>query len=176
MKLATVTYEPGDAKTIDDLLRDLATALKSRGLRVAGAVQRNDVTATNACANMVIEDIKTGRAFDISVPGEKKVDTCSLDPAALEDAAGYVAATLDDATDLVIINRFGKQEALGNGFRSVVEQAIGAEKPVLIALCSTHRSLWDEFSGGHDERLAAHSANLLQWCLDAAGALEPFDA
>lgn len=162
MKLAAIVYEPGDAKAIDALLVKLAAALKARGWRIAGAIQHNDTG--NACANMVLEDIASGRNFDISVPGEKKRDSCSLDPAALEDVAGQVAATLDPRTDLVIVNRFGKQEVLGNGLRSVIESAIAADLPVLTALCATHLESWNGFTGESDERLPATLAGVLDWC------------
>jgi hypothetical protein len=162
MKLAAVVYEPGEAKAVDALFVKLAACLKADGRRVAGAVQYNDMG--NACANMVLEDIATGRTFDISVPGEKKRDSCSLDPTALEDVAGQVAATLETAPDLVIVNRFGKQEVLGNGLRSVIESAIGAGLPVLTALCVTHVESWNGFTGESDERLTASLPGLLEWC------------
>lgn len=166
MKLGAIVYEAGDAKAIDALFVSLRAQLKARGCRLAGAVQHNDIGSANACAHMVLEDIVTGRSFDISVPGDKKSDACSLDPAALEDVAGHLASTLHSDIDLVIINRFGKQEALGNGLRSVVESAIAQELPVITALCSVHLASWNAFTGGEDERLPADPEALVAWCYD----------
>lgn len=167
MKLAAVVYDPGEAKAIDALFCGIAEALKAEGYRLAGAVQRNESRSGNACAHMVLEDIASGRAFDISVPGEKKSAACSLDPAALEDVAGHVAATLDGAVDLVLINRFGKQEVLGHGLRAVIETAIAAELPVLVALCNAHRESFDAFAGGDAEVLTPDARTLLDWCRNA---------
>lgn len=162
MNLAAIVYEPGEAKEIDALLVRVASALKADGWKVAGAVQHNGIQ--NACTNMVLEDLLTGRHFDISTPGEEKRDTCSLDPSALEDAAGQVAASLEAKPHLVIVNRFGKQEVLGNGLRAVIEAAIMAEVPVLTALCVTHVESWNDFTGEADARLAANAASIQEWC------------
>lgn len=165
MKIAAILYEPGDAKAVDALFVRLASALKASGCKVAGAVQHNGVR--NACSNMSLEDVSSGRLFDISVPGDKKRETCSLDPAALEDVAGQITASLDSKPDVLIVNRYGKQEVLGCGLRSVIEAAIANEVPVVTALCTAHASSWDAFTGGEFQRLPAEDASLLEWCTAA---------
>jgi hypothetical protein len=57
---------------------------------------------------------------------------CRLDPAALEAAVGLVEARLDPNVDLLIINKFGKHEADGRGFRTVIAAALDLEIPVLV--------------------------------------------
>lgn len=168
MKLAVIVYDAGDAKKIDALFVQLAAVLKANGLTVAGTVQHNDAGA-NACAHMVLEDIVSGRSFDISIPGEKKSQSCSLDPAALEDAAGFVEASLhrDPPPDLVLINRFGKQEVLGAGLRSVIESAVALELPLLTAVCAAHIAAWAEFTAGTGERVPAKLSELVAWCTAA---------
>lgn len=170
MKIAAVVYEPGQAKALDALFCDVASALRASGITLAGTVQRNTATAGNACANMMLEDLVTARVFDISVPAALKTESCSLDPAALEDAAGQVAATLGPDTGLVIVNRFGKQEVLACGLRSVMEQAVAEDIPVLTALCRTHLQSWTEFAGSEWSALALDREAVLSWCLSCARA------
>ncbi|MEX5726690.1 hypothetical protein Ga0609869_000043 [Rhodovulum iodosum] len=52
---------------------------------------------------------------------------CRLDPAALETAVGLVAAGLSSGADLLIVNKFGKHEAAGRGFRYVVAEAVAMD-------------------------------------------------
>lgn len=169
MKIAAVIYPPGQAKVLDDLLCDVAAALRARGVTLAGTVQRNEATDGNACASMRLQDLMSSRVFDISVPAALKTEACSLDPAALEDVAGCVAATLGPGIGLVIVNRFGKQEVSGCGLRSVIEQAVSGGIPVLTALCATHLDHWTSFAGDDWSRLDLSPDSILSW---AAGQVE----
>lgn len=163
MKIAAVIYQPGQAKLLDDLFRDVAAALAARGIVLAGTVQRNEASQANACASMMLQDLVSSRVFDISVPAAFKTEACSLDPAALEDVAGCVAATLGPGIGLVIVNRFGKQEASGCGLRSVIEQAVSDGIPVLTALCATHLDHWRAFAGDDWSRLDLSQDSILSW-------------
>lgn len=164
MKVAAVVYEPGEAKSLDDLLRAVAAEMMARGIRIAGTIQRNEAGPGNACAHMVLEDLVSSRAFDISVPAPTKTPACSLDPAALEDVAGHVTATLDATIEFVMVNRYGKQEVLACGLRSVIEQAVAEEIPVLTALCRTHLENWSAFVGDEWTQLPMDRLAILEWC------------
>jgi hypothetical protein len=164
MQIAVVVYEPGEAKALDDLFCEVAGVMVARGLRLAGTIQLNRAADGNASASMVLKDIVSSRAFDISVPAPVKAQSCSLDPAALEDVAGHVGAGIDATIDLVLINRFGKQEALGYGLRSVIEQTVSEEIPLLTALCSTHLESWTSFAGDDWIRLNLEKGAILSWC------------
>ena len=175
MQIAAVIYQRGEAKDLDALFCDVAAALEARGIALAGTIQRNTATAGNACANMMLHDLVSSTVFDISVPAELKTQSCSLDPAALEDAAGRVAATLGPGIELVIVNRFGKQEVLGCGLRSVIEQAVSAGIPVLTALCETHLAQWIAFAGDDWLKLDLSKDCILSWATGhaASRALQP---
>jgi len=162
MKLAAVIYEPGTGHAVDTLLCDVAIKLEAIGVRVAGAVQRNSVGA-ESCCQMLLEDIASKTVLDISLeqPGG---DGCRLDPAALEDAAGLVAAYLGPDTDLMIVNRFGKQEISGQGFRSAIEAAVAEEIPVIVALNAAHLEPWRAFTENAAVVLTPTFSDVMQWC------------
>lgn len=164
MRLAAVIYEPGSAEVIDAMFRAVAAQLQADGVKLAGAVQHNTECTGTACSSMILEEITTGRRFDITAPRSPVDSGCSLDPAALEDAAGFVAATLASGIELAVVNRFGKQEVLGNGFRSVIELAVAGEIAVLTALCETHRASWQAFTGSAGVELPAAADAILDWC------------
>jgi nucleoside-triphosphatase THEP1 len=167
MKLAAIIYGMGQADGVDAMLSALAAELRGAGFRLAGAVQHNTLQPQSPCSDMIIEDLATGRRIDISTPLAIAGGGCRLDAAALEDVAGIVAAGLEPgpaSVDLVIVNRFGKQEMAGNGFRGVIEQAVAREIPLLIALNGVHRPQWDAFTGGHGDALPPTRAAVEQWC------------
>jgi nucleoside-triphosphatase THEP1 len=167
MKLAAIVYGMGQADGVDALLSALAAQLRGEGFRLAGAVQHNTPQPQSPCSDMIIEDLATGRRIDISAPLATAGGGCRLDATALEDVAGLVAGSLEARTppvDLVVVNRFGKQEMAGHGFRGVIEQTVAREIPLLIALNSVHRPQWDAFTGGHGAVLTPSAAAIEQWC------------
>jgi len=73
---------------------------------------------------------------------------CRLDADALETAAGHVAARLTAGADLLIVNKFGKHEAEGRGFREMMATAVDLNVPVLVGLNGLNRDAFEAFSGG----------------------------
>jgi nucleoside-triphosphatase THEP1 len=163
MKVAAIVYPAKGSEAIDQMLDVLAGDLKSGGYRVAGAVQHNTPSTSGECSNMALEDLTSGRSFDISVCGGSKAGGCTLNPDALEDVAGLVAANLGRGADVLILNRFGKQEVGGHGFRAVIEAAVLDDVPVLVALNAAHRSSWREFTGDCAVELSPDLGSLKSW-------------
>jgi hypothetical protein len=65
--------------------------------------------------------------------------------------------------DLLILNRFGKGEAEGRGFRDVMSQALLAGIPVLTAVRETYAAEWQEFSGDMGYDLEPEFAAVMGW-------------
>ena len=173
MKLATIAYEAGDGEQADALLRDLAHSLRAKGFRLAGAVQWNAPELGGSRCEMELEDLATGKRYSTAVDKAAGAPTCRLDASALEDVAGIVASTISPELDLVIVNRFGKQEIAGNGFRAVIEAAVVNELPVLTAINRAYSKDWAEFAGDDCAELSTDPALLNAWCaavLPAKGA------
>ncbi len=164
MKLAAIPYDAGQGEAVDALLRDVAAALRSDGRKLAGAVQWNEPRPGDTRCDMVLENLATGERFDVSAPKSGDEKACRLNSYALEHVAGVVAASILPGIDLVILNRFGKQEAARGGFRATIEAAISHELPVVTALNSAHRNLWEHFSGGDGTFLEATPESVRAWC------------
>lgn len=164
MKLATIAYDAGEGELADALLRDLAHRLRDRGLKLAGAVQWNAPQPGGSRCDMELEDLATGRRFSTAVDKAPGAPSCRLDASALEDVAGFVASSISPALDLVIVNRFGKQEIAGNGFRAVIEAAVVNELPVLTAVNRTYSGDWAAFAGAECAQLDADPSALETWC------------
>lgn len=152
---------PGGA---DRLLERLSVRLADAGLRVAGAVQVNtDRGADCACDMDVVVIGDEDRPIRISQSLGTGSSGCRLDPGALETASARVAARMAGA-ELLILPKFGRQEAVGRGFRSVIAQAMMQGIPVLLHVPPEQRDAFAEFCGDLGQELAPE--DLADWCLD----------
>jgi nucleoside-triphosphatase THEP1 len=175
MKIAAVIYGIGEADHVDAMLTALAARLRMEGVALAGAVQHNREQACSPCSDMILEDLATGQLMEISTPFDQSSGGCRLDATALEDVAGVVANGLDRPVDLVLINRFGKQEMIGNGFRDLIENSVARDIPVLTALNNVHRAAWDTFAAGTADVLPPDADAIEHWCRNVLPAKVPAD-
>lgn len=139
----------------DRMLWRLAHDLRAEGVPLAGAVQDNSAMDKGGRCHMDLH-ILTGReVIRISQSLGALARGCRLDPAALERAVGLVAAALATGPALLIVNKFGKQELDGRGFRPIIADALGMDIPVLTAVN------------------AGNEAGFLAWAEDMAQRLPP---
>ena len=164
MKLAAVLYDGGASAQTDALVADIARRLKGAGFRLAGVVQSNVAIGGRSRCDIVLEDLATGCTTNTSQDRGPLAHGCRLDSHALEEAVGLAASSLDAGTDLVIINRFGKQEAEGHGFRPMIEQAVLLGVPVIVGLNRTNLESWRAFVGGEAELLPPELCAVSSWC------------
>lgn len=161
MNLAYVTTS--DRGATDQLLSAVAEHLLTRGEQLAGVVQTNTECAGNNRCDMDVRVLPEGETIRISQSLGTESRGCRLDPAALEQAVGYVTASLADAPQLLIINKFGKHEADGRGFRPVIAEALAQDIPVLVGVNGLNSEKFDEFTGGAAEQLPADLAAITGW-------------
>jgi len=70
---------------------------------------------------------------------------------------------MEAGADLMIINRFGKRERDGRGLSYLIERALNADIPVLIAVASHRFDDWVKFAGGMSVKLACDRHALDMW-------------
>ena len=160
------TMAPGRGDT-DRVLERLAQALAARGLRCCGTVQINSPRAGDGPCDMDVRVLPDGAVLRISQDLGPQSRGCRLDPAALETAVGLVAAGLTAGADLLIVNKFGKHEAEGRGFRPVIAEALAMGIPVLVGLNGLNRPEFERFADGLASPLPPDPAALLDWALAA---------
>jgi nucleoside-triphosphatase THEP1 len=164
MKLA-YTMAPGRGDT-DLVLERLATDLAARGLRCCGTVQINSERCDAGPCDMDVRVLPDGAILRISQDLGPQSRGCRLDPAALETAVGLVAASLSSGADLLIVNKFGKHEAEGRGFRYVIAEAIAMDIPVLVGLNAINRPAFESFADGLAVQLPSDPTALMAWVDD----------
>jgi nucleoside-triphosphatase THEP1 len=147
------------------MLARVATRLMAEGMPVAGAVQHNIACDRQHC-DMDLQVLPEGPVVRISQNLGAESQGCRLDAGALETAVVAVAARMGGAR-LLIVNKFGKHEAEGRGFRDLVAEAAGQGIPVLIGINDQNKAAFAAFAGDLAEPVAATEEAVLAWVAQA---------
>ncbi len=155
--LAALVYERDQDP--DAILRDFAADLNAHGFRAVGMVQ------TGQCADASLSAVlvHNGETLLLAQNATSPASGCKLDLGRLQDAAARVADAMDAGADLVIVNRFGKRERNGKGLSQVIERALDADIPVVIAVSSDSFADWIKFTGGMSVKLRCDGNALQAW-------------
>lgn len=152
----------------DALLAGVATRLQALGWRLAGAVQMNVVFDPARPCHMDLQVLSGTEVVRISQDLGVGAAGCRLDAQSLEQAVGLVGAALRAAPQMLIINKFGKQEADGRGFRPLIGEALQMGVPVLTSVSGANLAGFEGFAGDLGKALPPELAAVLKWCLDHA--------
>lgn len=155
------TMAPGRGDT-DLLLFSAAQELATRGYRTCGTVQINTECDSHPC-DMDVQVLPDGPVLRISQSLGRESKGCRLDPSALESAVGLVAERLMTEADVLIVNKFGKHEAEGRGFRTVIAEAIARDIPVLVGINTLNFHAFQEFTGSDANRLEPSVKAIVCW-------------
>lgn len=166
MKIA-YTMAPGRGDT-DLLLSCVAKTLANQGYSTCGTVQINTEHASGPC-NMDVRVLPDGPTFRISQDLGLASKGCRLDPTALESAVALAEARLNPNVDIVIINKFGKHEAEGRGFRTIIADALEMEVPVLVGVNALNLSAFEGFVGSEATRLETSERLIHEWLATVLG-------
>tara|TARA_R110002096_G_scaffold87751_14_gene201304 strand:+ start:170 stop:691 length:522 start_codon:yes stop_codon:yes gene_type:complete len=161
MKIAyTTAHGRGDT---DLLLHRLAKDLKGRGIKTCGTVQINSARPDAGPCDMDVQVLPDGPVLRISQTLGKGSRGCRLDPAMLERAVGLCEAELACDPHILIVNKFGKHESDGRGFRTLIAEALLREIPVLVGLNALSREAFETFCQGTAIELPPEINGLLGW-------------
>ena len=150
----------------DRLIAAVAEALSARGLPLAGAVQLNVEHAPDRHCHMDLRILGAGATFRISEDRGPHARGCRLDAQGLAQAVRRVEESLDrQAPAVLIVNKFGKEEAEGGGFREVIGRALLAGVPVLTSVSAKNLPAFRAFADGLAEEVPADPERAVAWCL-----------
>ena len=155
--LAAIAYD-GDERP-DALLSAFAAQVIARGYKPAGLIQ------TNGCEGgaLAVQLLPTAEPMLIGEARGPGARGCILDVGRLLDAGMRISDALKNGADLLIINRFGKQEADGKGLLFLIEEAIAQDIPVIIAVARSRWDLWISFAQGMSVLLPSNLNALTHW-------------
>ncbi len=166
--LAAIVYD--DGAVADALLHGFARELLAAGEAVQGLVQLPHCPpGQQDCGPMALQDLGSGAVLSICQDLGAGASGCRLDGAALADAAQRLRDAAERPSRLLVVSKFGKQEAGGGGFRDGIAHAVAEGRCVLTAVKRSLLPDWQEFTGGDATLLPPDAAALRQWWANQAG-------
>jgi len=148
LRIAAISHSDGGK--IDQSILQIVRRLRRRDYRLAGAVRARMVPPAEDRCDLYLEDLATSAVVSMSLDLGTGSDACRLDDAALDQIAANIEGSLQDGIDILILNKFGKQEAEGRGLRGPIAKAVELGIPVLVGLNAARLQSWCEFCGTTD--------------------------
>lgn len=148
-------------------MRTVAGQLVEAGHALAGFVQINQPRPGRSRCDMILQELASGERIGISQDRGLHARGCMLDVDELLRAGNLAMKALDTAPEMLLINKYGKTEAEGGGFRSLIAEALARDVPVLIAVPRTNLDSWLTFAEG---LVANHDAETLPTEIEAINA------
>lgn len=148
---------------VNGLLGEIVKELRSRGVLLAGAVQGTETLSDECCSPLSLFDVGSDRVVGISQELGPHSSGCRLDHRGLAEAGAFISKTIETGADLVVINKFGKAEAEGDGLLSCFAEAVSAGVPVLTSVRPPYLEAWQAFHGGMAVALPPSHDTILEW-------------
>jgi nucleoside-triphosphatase THEP1 len=147
--------------------RDVAAALAARGLRVGGFTQRTEEPEGGA-KTIDLVHLRDGAAVRLARSATAAdAAACSLafDRSASEAARRWIEADAA-ASDVLVVDGFGKLELGGEGNRAAIAAALASGRPVVLAL-RDDQLVYALAALGLDEPVAAYTEGSSPAALEA---------
>lgn len=161
--ILAVVYTDGLAA--DKFLAGLGYALRAAGLSVAGLVQLNTFERDPGKCDMAVEELFSGTMLQLSEDRGKESSGCRLDRGILTQAAGLLLTALKNKPDILVLNKFGKVEAEGEGLRDALAKAVELEVPIVVGVPFRNLDQWRIFAGDMAEECSVDSPQIQNWLL-----------
>lgn len=142
-RIATVIG--ADSATTQALLATMAAGWRASGTRVVGVIAESHGLSDRTCGAGILRDIASGKPHRIYLETAPSHTSCHLDAAGVEAACAEIRDQIL-TSDLVILSKFGKLEAMRAGLADAFEAAVTAGKPILTTVSDKHRTAWEAFA------------------------------
>jgi nucleoside-triphosphatase THEP1 len=116
---------------------------------------------------MYVKDLVGGEEVKISLDRGNEARGCRLDPDAFARIDAWVKRAVFERVDLLIINKFGKEEAHGRGLRPVIAEALIAEIPLVIGVSTRNLLDFLTFVEASATHLRPDLEAITAWCRNA---------
>jgi nucleoside-triphosphatase THEP1 len=166
-RIGAVVYD--DGLFGDALIAQCAADLVASGYRLGGVVQSNTHRHGRRRCDMYVKDLFGGDEIKISLDRGNEARGCRLDPDAFARIDAWIERAVLERVDLLIINKFGKEEAHGRGLRPVIADALIAEIPLVIGVSTRNLCDFLTFIGDSATRLSPDIEAITAWCRKTIG-------
>ncbi|MGX9390346.1 DUF2478 domain-containing protein [Nitrobacteraceae bacterium UC4446_H13] len=157
--VAALVYEAHQPP--DGVLLDFVAALKARELRPVGLVQFGHHNA--GAAELAAMMVHSGERVDLFQEVATYTQGRRLDLDKLAAAHSAMMTAIDQGADLLVVNRFGRQEQQGRGLARLIEYALAADVPVVVPVPAFRFDDWIAYIEGMCVKLPCDGAALETW-------------
>jgi hypothetical protein len=164
MNIAFITLQ--GRGLIDDCIAEAVALMEAHGLRLSGTVRALPVAHHAHPCDMDVRVLPDGPLYRISQALGQGSRGCRLDPGAIEEVSSDVEARIE-GSDLLVINKFGKQEGLGRGLRPAIAKAVEHQIPVLVGVNGLNLGEFTAFTSGEATGIEPEPAAILAWTLSS---------
>jgi hypothetical protein len=159
---AAIVDDLGVKGAVDQLLAAVACLQRRAGRAVRGLLMTYPDVAAGCAGEMVLVDIDTLDEYLVSQPLGAGSNACRADAQGFARASRVLRDALAQQPDLVIVNRFGRMEAEGEGYVDELLALMSAGVPLLTVVAERHLEAWQRFSGGATV-LPAEAGAVAEW-------------
>ncbi len=146
-------------------LTRIVEVLQSAGVAIGGVNTADLDDGPWECRKpMYLRDLLSGERIKISQDLGPNAEGCALDTGQLALAGQAIYRAIDARVALIVVNKFGAQEAAGNGLRDELLAAAEAGVPVLTTVKPEMVPAWQEFVGELGTLLPPDLATVEAWC------------
>jgi len=138
-------------------------ALREAGLSVGGLLQAFGPAIGPGRRRITLVVLASGERIRLDQPLGAEAQSCALDGDALARAAQALREAVQARPDLLVVSRFGKQEAQGGGMRAEIAEALLSGTPVLVAVSASLVLAWESFLGAPSPMLPVHAEAIAAW-------------
>lgn len=134
-----------DGAATQALLSAAVAAWRKSGIKVGGVIAETHGIPDRTCGAGILRDIATGKPFQIYLENAPSNTSCHLDAGGVEAASAGLLAQMS-ASDVIVLSKFGKLEAMHQGLASAFDAAMAAGKPVLTTVSAKHYDAWQAYA------------------------------
>jgi hypothetical protein len=116
-------------------------------LRLAGVIAEDHDLPGRACSAGYLRNVATAERFSIFADLGPGAAACHLDGAGVLSAAQSVRRDIAAGCDLVLLSKFGKLEAAGEGLAGAFTAAIEARVPLVTSVSPVLEEAWTRTAG-----------------------------
>ena len=116
---------------------------------------------------MYVKDLLGGDEIKISLDRGNEARGCRLNPDAFARIDAWIERAVLERVDLLIINKFGREEAHGRGLRLVIAEVLIAEIPLVIGVSTRNLCDFLTFVGDSATHLKPDIEAMTTWCRNA---------
>jgi len=155
----------GTRAVVQATLAEFAARSRARGLRVGGLIEVSHDCSSGGCRSLALQDLSNANLISISQALGQGSEACNLDPAGLTAACAAAERAIANGVDLVILSKFGKQEAARSGLRDAFHAAVCAAVPIVTSVAPNLSDAWEGFAGPLSSFVAPEISALQAWWL-----------